>query len=345
MNTAGLKKKINQKYYAVFAGLILVLVLAGILSLCVGRYWVPFPDVVKVLLSRVFPVSGNWDANTESVVMTLRLPRVAAAVLVGGSLALSGAVYQGVFQNPLVAPDLLGVSSGACIGAALAILFSVGTFGVQAGAFIEGIIAVMITTAIPRIIKNNSNMMLVLAGIIVTGLMNSIMGIIKYIADPETQLAEITYWQMGSIAKVLPNSLLMICPAVIISTVVLMAMRWRINVLSLGETEAKSLGITIKTTRMIVIVCATLLTACSVCICGTIGWVGLVVPHLGRLLVGPDNMKLLPVSFVIGGIFLLVVDTIARTLTSAELPLSILTGLIGAPFYFYLLKKQRMNLS
>ena len=137
----------------------------------------------------------------------------------------------------------------------------------------------------------------------------------------------------------------MICPAVIISTVVLMAMRWRINVLSLGETEAKSLGITIKTTRMIVIVCATLLTACSVCICGTIGWVGLVVPHLGRLLVGPDNMKLLPVSFVIGGIFLLVVDTIARTLTSAELPLSILTGLIGAPFYFYLLKKQRMNLS
>lgn len=345
MNTAGLKKKINQKYYAVFAGLILVLVLAGILALCVGRYWIPFPDVVKVLLSRVFPVSGSWDANTESVVMTLRLPRVAAAVLVGGSLALSGAVYQGVFQNPLVAPDLLGVSSGACIGAALAILFSVGTFGVQVGAFIGGIIAVMITTAIPRVIKNNSNMMLVLAGIIVTGLMNSIMGIIKYIADPETQLAEITYWQMGSIAKVLPNSLLMICPAVIISNVVLMAMRWRINVLSLGETEAKSLGITIKTTRMIVIVCATLLTACSVCICGTIGWVGLVVPHLGRLLVGPDNMKLLPVSFVVGGIFLLVVDTIARTLTSAELPLSILTGLIGAPFYFYLLKKQRMNLS
>lgn len=345
MNTAGLKKKINQKYDAVFAGLILVLVLAGILALCVGRYWIPFPDVVKVLLSRVFPVSGSWDANTESVVMTLRLPRVAAAVLVGGSLALSGAVYQGVFQNPLVAPDLLGVSSGACIGAALAILFSVGTFGVQAGAFIGGIIAVMITTAIPRVIKNNSNMMLVLAGIIVTGLMNSIMGIIKYIADPETQLAEITYWQMGSIAKVLPNSLLMICPAVLISIVVLMAMRWRINVLSLGETEAKSLGITIKTTRLIVIVCATLLTACSVCICGTIGWVGLVVPHLGRLLVGPDNMKLLPVSFVVGGIFLLVVDTIARTLTSAELPLSILTGLIGAPFYFYLLKKQRMNLS
>ena len=311
MDTAGLKKKINQKYDAVFAGLILVLILAGILALCLGRYWIPFPDVVKVLLSRVFPVSGSWDANTESVVMTLRLPRVAAAVLVGGSLALSGAVYQGVFQNPLVAPDLLGVSSGACIGAALAILFSVGTFGVQVGAFIGGIIAVMITTAIPRVIKNNSNMMLVLAGIIVTGLMNSIMGIIKYIADPETQLAEITYWQMGSIAKVLPNSLLMI----------------------------------IKTTRMIVIVCATLLTACSVCICGTIGWVGLVVPHLGRLLVGPDNMKLLPVSFVVGGIFLLVVDTIARTLTSAELPLSILTGLIGAPFYFYLLKKQRMNLS
>lgn len=339
------KKTVNQTYPIIFAGLLCVLVLLGLLALCIGRYWISVSDVVRILFSEFLPVADTWNANAESVVLTLRLPRVAAAILVGGSLALSGGVYQGVFQNPLVAPDLLGVSSGASIGAALAILFGIGSFGIQAGAFAGGIIAVLITTSIPKAIKNHSNMMLVLAGIIVTGLMNSIMGIIKYVADPETQLAEITYWQMGSIAKVLPHGLFMVFPAIFIAASLLLAMRWRINVLSLGEIEAKSLGITLKTTRLTVIVCATVLTASSVCIAGTIGWVGLVVPHLGRLLVGPDNMKLLPVTFVLGAIFLLFVDTIARTLISAELPLSILTGLIGAPFYFYLLKQQRMNLS
>ncbi|MEL7566458.1 MAG: iron ABC transporter permease [Dehalobacterium sp.] len=340
--------KTNEKrrsYPALLALLVLILIGMVIVSLCIGRYGVSIPDVIRILISKIIPIPTTWDANAESVIMTLRLPRVAAAILVGGSLALSGAVYQGVFQNPLVSPDLLGVSSGACVGAAIAILIGIGTFGVQVGAFTGGILAVTVTTTVPKLIKNSSNMMLVLSGIIVSGLMNSIMGITKYIADPETELAEITYWQMGSIAKVLPKSILTIAPAIFIGITILMLMRWKINVLSLGESEAKSLGINISTTRNIVIICATLLTASSVCISGTIGWVGLVVPHLGRLITGPNNIKLLPVSFIVGATFLLMIDTIARTLTSAELPLSILTGLIGAPFYFYLLKREKMNLS
>ena len=186
--------------------------------------------------------------------------------------------------------------------------------------------------------------MLVLSGIIVSGLMNSIMGLIKYLADPETQLANITYWQLGSLANVLIQDVLTIAPVIIVAIAVLMSIRWRINILSLGENEARSLGMNILHIRGLMILCATMLTACAVCISGTIGWVGLVIPHLGRMLVGPDNVKLLPVSCVLGAIFMLVIDTVARVLTSAELPLSILTGVIGAPFYFYLLAKQRMSL-
>jgi iron complex transport system permease protein len=328
-------------FFLMLAGLMLLI----LFSLCVGRYTLPVGEVLQVLLSRLLPISHSFSSRTESIVLTLRLPRIIAAVLVGGALSLSGAAYQGVFQNPLVAPDLLGVSSGACIGASLAILAGAGAFGIQLSAFITGIVAVMLTTAIPRLVRNRSNMMLVLAGIIVTGLTNAIMGLIKYIADPETQLADITYWQMGSIAKVQTSTLAMVAPAIIISTIILMMIRWRVNVLSMGEHEAQSLGISTRGTRFLVIGCATLLTASAVCISGTIGWVGLVVPHLGRLIVGPDNSRLLPVSFVTGSIFMVLVDTLARTMTSAELPLSILTGLIGAPFYFYLLKRQRMNLS
>lgn len=186
--------------------------------------------------------------------------------------------------------------------------------------------------------------MLVLAGIIVGGLMNSIMGLIKYLADPDTQLADITYWQLGSLANVLLQDVLTIAPVIIIAIAVLMSIRWRINILSLGENEARTLGMNILHIRGLMILCATMLTACAVCISGTIGWVGLVIPHLGRMLVGPDNVKLLPISCVSGAIFMLVIDTAARVLTSAELPLSILTGVIGAPFYSYLLVKQRMSL-
>lgn len=334
----------QRRYKQTLAVLTCVLIGMIMAAFCLGRYSVAAVDVVKILLAQIMPVAKTWDATTEGVVLILRLPRVIAALLIGGAFVLSGAAYQGVFKNPLVSPDLLGVSTGASVGAALMILANHGKLATQTGAFAGGLIAVSLATAIPRLIKNNSLTILVLSGIIVSGIMSSLLGIIKYLADPDEQLANIVYWQMGSLAKIHASDILAIMPVILAAGAVLLGLRWRLNILSLGENEARSLGLNIMLTRGLVIFCATTLTASSVCLSGTIGWIGLVIPHLGRLLVGPDNVKLLPVSLLLGGSFMLLIDTIARVATAAELPLSILTGLIGAPFYFWLLARQRKNI-
>lgn len=339
------KRKIFQNFTVVMIVAILGLMLLIIVGSGVGRYHIPTLDVVKVVLSNVFDFSQTWEPQAYSVVMSLRLPRIITAVLVGGALALSGAVYQGVFKNPLVAPDMLGVSTGACVGASVGILCNAGGVTVQIVAFAGGMIAVVLATSIPKIMKNHSMMMLVLSGIIVTGLLDSIMGFLKYVADPDTELAEITHWQLGSLTKATWNDVAYIGPPILLAGIILITIRWRINILSLGEGEARTLGMDIRRIRGIVVVCATILTASAVCISGTIGWIGLVIPHLCRMMIGPDNRKVIPFSVVMGAIFLLLIDTMARVITSAELPLSILTGFVGAPFYFYLLLKQRMKLS
>ena len=306
-----------------------------VIALCAGQYSVSVPEVIKILASRFVNVTKTWSNTAEGVVFTLRLPRMIGAVLVGSALSLSGAAYQGVFKNPLVAPDLLGVSSGACVGASVAILLHLNSFGVQAMAFVAGILAV----------KNTNMTMLVLSGIIVKGIMDSVMGIIKYVADPETELQSITYWQLGSLTKVLPRDLFTVGPVIIAASVIIFLLRWRINILSLGDREAKTLGVSVTVVRNFIIICATLLTASAVCISGTIGWIGLVIPHFARMLTGPDNTKAIPASILIGAIFMVAIDTLARALTSVELPLSILTGIIGAPFYIIILARQRMKLS
>ena len=339
------KRKIFQNFTVVMIVAILGLMLLIIVGSGVGRYHIPTLDVVKVVLSNVFDFSQTWEPQAYSVVMSLRLPRIITAVLVGGALALSGAVYQGVFKNPLVAPDMLGVSTGACVGASVGILCNAGGVTVQIVAFAGGMIAVVLATSIPKIMKNHSMMMLVLSGIIVTGLLDSIMGLLKYVADPDTELAEITHWQLGSLTKATWNDVAYIGPPILLAGIILITIRWRINILSLGEGEARTLGMDIRRIRGIVVVCATILTASAVCISGTIGWIGLVIPHLCRMMIGPDNRKVIPFSIVMGAIFLLLIDTMARVITNAELPLSILTGFVGAPFYFYLLLKQRMKLS
>lgn len=342
-----MESKIKKKktYGVILTFMILLLLALTIMAIGLGRYFISPIDVIKIIFSKILDIPQTWEKQAEGVVFTLRLPRILAALLVGAALSLSGASYQGVFKNPLVAPDMLGVSAGACVGASLAILFQSNQLVIQIAAFGGGIIAVMAATAIPRFIRNNSMMTLVLAGVIVGGLMNSVLGLLKYLADPDTQLASITHWQLGSLSSIVWRDIIYAGPAIIVSMLVLLLIRWRINILSLGEDEAKTLGTNNKKSRGLVIFCATVLTASAVCISGTIGWIGLVIPHFGRMLVGPDNRKLLPVSAVLGAIFLLLIDTLARNLTSAELPLSILTGLIGAPFYFYLLLKQRMKLS
>ena len=322
----------------------LLLGVTALLALCIGRYWISPQDVIRVFLIKGEMLDQSLSGMEESVIFTLRLPRILAAILIGSSLALSGAVYQGIFRNPLVSPDMLGVSAGACVGAAAGILLGVGSQLVQLTAFLGGLVAVWLAMFIPKLVRNNTMIILVLSGVIVGGLMTAILGMIKYMADAETELAEITYWQMGSIAKVSMTDLVRIFPVILFATVLLLALSWQINILSLGVVEAKTLGINVTRVRTLAILGATLLTASSVSISGTVGWVGLVIPHLGRMIIGDDNRRLLPVACLLGAIFMIVVDTLARVLTSAELPLSILTGLIGAPFYVLLLLKQRTRL-
>ena len=345
MSKLSVEKKDNKNARKlVIPVLFVVLIILILACLCVGKYSISPGECLKILAGKITGAEPTWNGMDEKMLLGVRLPRTMAAVIVGAALSLSGAVYQGIFKNPLVSPDFLGVSSGACVGAAVAILLSMSSAFVQFFAFMGGIIAVALTLFIPRVMRSKSNIMLVLAGIIVGGAMSSILGFIKYIADPETQLAAITYWQLGSFAYVDNTAVLSILPLSIIAATVVIAMSWWINVLSLGEQEASSLGANVSVLRGVCIVCSTVLTAAAVCISGTIGWVGLVIPHFGRMIAGSDNRRLLPASALIGGIFMLFVDTITRIIGPAEMPVSILTGIIGAPFFAWLLYRQRRTI-
>jgi iron complex transport system permease protein len=280
-----------------------------------------------------------------NVVLVIRLPRVIAAALIGSALALSGGAYQGVFKNPLVSPDLLGVSAGAGVGASIAILIHLPGWAVQTFAFIAGIIAALGATSLPRLMRNRTILMLVLSGIIVSGFMSAIQGILKYIADSDSELPSIVYWLMGSLTAIKWDSIRSTAPLMLPAAAILLLIRWRINLLSLNDIEARALGVNVGRMRGFVIICSTVLTASAVCLSGTIGWVGLIIPHLSRLLVGEDNRRILPSCVLLGASFMVVVDTLARNLTSGEIPLSILTGLIGAPLFVFILIRKRVAVS
>lgn len=334
-------KDSNQRSLPVVLTVLIVLaVFLAIAALCIGPLSIPIDNTIQILANVVTGGDGDWPKIYETVVLQVRAPRIISAILVGAALAIAGTSYQGIFRNPLVSPDLLGVSSGACIGAAGAILLHLGQVGIQAAAFIGGIAAVAMTISIPKIIKKESTIALVLSGVIVSGFCGSIMGLLKYIADPESTLPEIVYWQMGSLAKADYGTLLYAGPIIVIGIIVLLALRWRVNVLSLGDQEAKALGVNLKFERGIVIIVSTLLTASAVSLAGTIGWIGLVLPHLARFLVGPNVSRSMPVAFIMAAGFMLIVDTLSR-FSGIEIPLSILTGLIGTPFFVVLLAKQR----
>ncbi len=330
----------NSRYRQQLMLLSILLFISFFVSLSLGRYSNNPIDVLNVFLSKV-GFSRTGDSVMESIIFYVRMPRIVVSILVGAMLSLSGAVYQGVFKNPLISPDLLGVSSGASVGAALAIMLGASLAQRQLMAFIGGLFAVYLSTSIPKLFKNRNNMMLVLSGIIVSGFLCSILAIMKFIAEEQTELASIVFWQMGSMAKVLGREIIAISPVFAVCTIILLLLSWRINILSFGDLEAKSLGININQIRGIVIICASLLTASAVSVSGTIGWVGLVIPHLGRILVGTDHTKLIPTTVVMGALFMLIIDTLARTISNVEIPLSILTGFVGAPLFAYLLYRQR----
>jgi iron complex transport system permease protein len=331
----------RKKYTALVACLVATLFVSCVISLSIGVYNIPFLQTVRILFSDIFGLEQTWTNTMYIVIMNVRLPRIIAAVLIGFALAIAGASYQGVFQNPLVSPDILGVSSGATVGAATAIILGLGYYFIIAFAFGGGFVAVLLCVLIPTLTGKKSTLALVLAGIIVGGFLNSVLGLIIYFADPETQLPSIVFWQMGSLSRVGYPSLAIATPAIIICAVLLLLMRWRINALSLSDREAQSLGVNLVRERGLVIIFATILTAVSVSISGTIGWLGLTMPHFARLIVGDDNAKVLPLAGLIGSIFLVVVDMLARNFTGAEIPLGIITGFLGAPLFAFLLIRQR----
>lgn len=334
----------KHKYRFFSVILIITLLMVSVASLCIGQYKIPAKSVLLILLNRIFPVTEVWNDTMFRVVMYSRLPRVAAALLVGGALALAGSAYQGVFRNPLVSPDLLGVSNGACVGAAVSILLGLGYFETVSLAFIFGIVAVTLTVMFPRLLNRRSAVSLVLSGVIVGGFFSSVLGLLKYIADADTELAEITYWQLGSLSKVKAESLFYIAPVILLAGLLIILLRWRINVISLGEKEAQTLGINLFIERGIVIACSTVLTAASVCISGTIGWIGLIMPHLARMIVGQNNERVIPSAALLSSIFLIVVDLLARNITGAEIPLSIITGFVGTPFFAFVIIKQNKEI-
>jgi len=333
----------NNQYRQWLWLLSLLLFFGVLLSLSLGRYSNDPSKVLNVLFARL-GANVNVDPAMESIIFNVRLPRILASVMIGAMLSLSGAVYQSVFRNPLVSPDLLGVSSGAAVGAAGAILLGAGLITRQLFAFIGGMTAVLITSLVPRILRNRSNMMLVLSGIIVGGFLSSVLAIMKFVAEEQTELSSIVFWQMGSLSSILGRELLAILPIFLICSSLLLLLSWRINILAFGDLEARTLGVNVRQVRSIVIICASLLTASAVSISGTIGWIGLVVPHLGRLVVGSDNTRTMPLAILIGALFMLLIDTLARTVSNVEVPLSILTGFVGAPLYAFLLYKQKTRL-
>ncbi len=334
----------KQNKRLLFPLLAILLLFCTVMAVCVGKYPVTPIESLHILWGGITGNTDGFDLMTVNVVLKLRIPRILASMLVGAALSMSGAVYQGVFNNPLISPDFLGVSGGACVGAAIAILLALPSVFIQTFAFAAGVMAVLIALLIPWLLRNRSNIMLVLSGIIVGAAMSSILGFIKYVADPETQLAAITYWTMGDFSAIKLNDVWSVLPAMIPSAAVLFLLSWRIDILSLGGDEARTLGVNVNLVRTVSILCATLLTASSVCIAGTISWVGLVVPHFGRMLAGPNHSRSLPASAMLGALFMLFADTLTRTVSQTEMPVSIITGLIGAPLYVLLLYRERRHM-
>jgi iron complex transport system permease protein len=311
-----------------------VLLVSIVFSLGMGLYSIAFGDILRYLFT-----GGYADENIPVLITQIRMPRIAGAILAGGALSVSGAAYQGLFRNPMVSPDILGVSSGAGFGAALAILLSLGMAGIQVSAFAMGLVSVFLTLSICKFMGNHDKiLMLVLAGMIVGALFGALVSLMKYIADSESRLPEITFWLMGSLSEIGLKEIKWMMPVVLLTLIPLFLTSWKLNVLSFGDEEAAALGVNTSRLRIIVICCASLLTASIVSATGLIGWVGLIIPHFTRFIAGPNHKILLPASFLTGASFMLWVDNLARSVSTLEIPLSIITSLIGAPLFFIALK-------
>lgn len=313
------------------------LLLMLVLSISVGQFSIPFDELMGAIGTLI---TGNPFSDAEFIIWNIRLPRILTALCVGAALAVSGVTYQGMFRNPLVSPDILGVSAGSGLGAVIAIYLNQSILGIQVFAFIFGLITVGLVYIISQMVRRLDPILaLVLAGIAISALLGAGISLIKLLSDPYSQLTMITFWLMGSLTMSKLSDLYIVVPILLVSITPLILLRWRMNLLSIDDEEALTLGINVRQLRIIFIISATLMTSSVVAIAGIIGWIGLVIPHIARLLVGPDFRKLLPTSLFLGAGFLVLTDTVARSAFPIEMPLSILTAFIGAPFFIGLLIK------
>ena len=315
--------------------ILLLPLIAIFVSLFFGRYRLSFGDVVNSIIQ-----PKAVAAASRVTVLYLRLPRAIAAAFVGASLAVSGAAFQSVFRNPLVNSGILGVSNGAGFGACVAIVFFGGGVFTYIFSFVFAVAAVILSYFAGRISRVTTSITMILGGVIVGAFFSALVSIMKYIADPYSQLPSITFWFMGSFASINYSHLYALIPMTV-GMILIFLFRWKLNVLSMGDREAASLGVDVRKAQISIIGGATLCTAAAVCISGTIGWVGLVIPHIGRMIIGNSNQKLIPVSISLGAAFMVIMDLLSRTLTGSEIPIGILCALIGTPFFVYLLKKRR----
>jgi len=327
---------------AALLGACAALVLLVAVAFAVGRFPVSAGDLASILWSRLTGTEHGLDPTIETVVLRIRGPRVAAALLIGAALAAAGAAYQNMFRNPLVSPDILGVSAGAAMGAVLGIFLSLNVLAIQSLAFAFGLAAVGLVYVTANAVRGHDPLLvLVLAGVVVGSLLGACVALMKYLADPYNQLPAITFWLLGSLASASPEDVWSTLPLMLLGLVPMWLLRWRINLLALDDEEARALGVDTGRIRLTVIAAATLMTSASVAISGVIGWIGLVIPHFARMLVGPDFSRLLPTSILLGAAFLLGVDTLARTVARIEIPLGVLTAFVGTPLFLWQLATAR----
>ena len=355
-NTAKLSKRSNiasithpflSKYsgYAMqITGLVFLLILTLIFALSAGRYPIPFSTVLSILIDNFFElVNQNWKTVEERVVELVRLPRILVAGMCGAALSLSGAALQGMFRNPLVGPQIIGVSSGAAFGGVLAILFMLSDFFIPVLAFAFGVAALLITMGVARAGGGKNVLSLVLGGIVTSAFFASLVSLAKYTADPEDSLPTIVYWLLGSYNESSYKDVLFILVPMLTAGILIYKMRHLINILSLGEEEARSMGINVDVSRWIILLSCAVLIAATVSVSGIVGWVGLIIPHFARMITGANHSRLLPISMLIGAIYMVLVDTIARTASYGEIPIGVLTALLGAPIFGWLLYRTQMK--
>ncbi len=309
-----------------------------LIAFSVGRFSISPGDLLSILWTKLSGNTHTLPPTYDAVIFQIRGPRVIAAMAIGAALSGAGAVYQNMFRNPLVSPDILGVSSGAALGAVLAIFLSLPILAIQGFAFAGGLLAVAMVYFIGNAVRGHDPILsLILTGVAVGTLLGSGIALMKYLADPYNQLPAITFWLLGSLSSISNSDLVVAVPLLVLGLVPIFLLRWRMNVLSLSDDEARALGVNVSRLRIIVVTCATLITAAAVAISGIIGWIGLLIPHAARLLIGPEFARMLPLTMLLGASYLLAVDTLARTMAGIEIPPGVLTAIIGTPLFLWLL--------